>query len=64
MTKVLRMQPIKTNYKQLISTYKDIYTNEAMPSPLYKDKDSGIGGNLDYALSFWTFFTVYHLKAL
>ena len=56
MTKVLRMQPTKTNHKQLISTYKDIYSNEAMPSPLYKDKDTGIGGNFDYALSCWTFF--------
>tara|TARA_B100001142_G_scaffold329865_1_gene394795 strand:- start:66 stop:2312 length:2247 start_codon:yes stop_codon:yes gene_type:complete len=50
MTKVLRMSPIKTNHKQLISTYKDIYTNESMPSPLYKK------GNFDYALSVWTFF--------
>tara|TARA_Y100000389_G_scaffold17301_2_gene15140 strand:- start:789 stop:3011 length:2223 start_codon:yes stop_codon:yes gene_type:complete len=50
MTKVLRMQPTKTNHKQLISTYKDIYTNEAMPSPLYEK------GNFDYALSVWTFF--------
>lgn len=56
MTKVLRMQPTKTNHKQLISTYKDIYSNEAMPSPLYKDNETGIGGNFDYALSCWTFF--------
>ena len=27
MTKVLRMQPTNTKHKQLISTYKDIYSN-------------------------------------
>ena len=54
MTKVLRMQPTNTKHKQLISTYKDIYSNGALPSPLYKDE--GGGGNLDYALSFWAFF--------